>query len=249
MVPLVALALSAAGTGTQMAASEAERKKMEDKARAELSRQKGFQRQSQVELQKSIAQSGPDVARKQMDTGKQTLMDQYSKLADLPLAASSAAESIPVSQSTRGAAESTNQAAQQAQANLGSMDEWTLQQSIKNLRAQQQLGLVSSFARGSQGVLPYELQSAQHSAEGLRAAGMGMSLAGSLAGLYGSLGTLAAPAATTAAQPAAQATASTAQTIPGWGLYGPMLGSMASFYGAGRRQSGYSPYASAPSYY
>ncbi len=182
---LAALALSAAGTGVSMAASKQEQDKMNERATQEMQRQKGFQKQATGEFEKSLGQSGVERAKADTSKGSQILQDQYAKTASLPTGAESASASLPTSQVSEERAGAQNQAARVSQANLGGISEWDINQWIKNLRAQQQLGHIANFARGSANVMPWEIQAASNSRAGEHALGTGLGLAGSLLGLYG----------------------------------------------------------------
>lgn len=185
-VELAALALSAAGTGTSIYAQGQANKRSEDAAQAELVRQKGFQKGATNAFQQSLAQGTPEVAQKQIDEGALKAQQQYAALAQIPL---SVAPTEKTNDEVVQQGAQSGQLAQQAlsRAKLQGYSTWDLDQWIKNLRAMQQQNMYSSFARGSEQVLPLELQQAQRSMDRTKALGQGLSMAGSLAGLYGAM--------------------------------------------------------------
>jgi hypothetical protein len=201
-VPLIAgLAASAIGTGMQMAASKQEQRRMNQQAQEELSRQKGYRGQADVEFQKSLGKSGVVEARKEIGTGTQNLMDAYKSVQQIPVTL----PGTPTSPSARSVEDvgtgMMNMRSDVARAKLGGYSEFDIQQMIKNVRAQQNLGLIGTSARMSAGVSPYEIQAAGRSAEGLRGAGSLISTLGSLASVYGGMqaGAAAGKTATAAA--------------------------------------------------
>jgi hypothetical protein len=188
VLALVALAGTAAGTGLQMDAASNVRDQENKATSAELLRQKGYQKQATGEFEKSLAQSGPEVAQGQIDTGAANRLAEMNKVAAVPLNTGSPLDlgtPNPV-QSAQSAALLSQQA--QAKAKLGGYSDYDLAQWIKNLRAQQQLGMYSQFARQSQQVLPYELQDAARSGATESSVGGLVSQLGMLAGLAGASG-------------------------------------------------------------
>lgn len=199
---LVALALTAAGTGTSMAASAAEQDAMNQKTKQEVLRQKGIQKKSTGEFEKSLAAGAPKVAQQQIDSGAEARLADMQKTAALPIGGASPLEmsSSNAVQAGQAAAQMSQQA--QAKAKLGVYSDFDLQQWIKNLRAQQQIGMYGQFARQSAQVLPYELQAAGRSAEDMRGAGTGLSAAGALVGLGGAAGAFGSGASAASSAPA-----------------------------------------------
>lgn len=75
-----------------------------------------------------------------------------------------------------------------ARAKLGGYSDWALQQSINNLRNQQALNQISSFAGGeARNVFPLQMYAAQHSNDALAAVGQAISSIGGAAGNYAQL--------------------------------------------------------------
>lgn len=205
-VGLISLALAAAGTGTSMAASASEKDAMNKKTEAEVLRQQGYQKKSTGEFQQSLAKSGAETAQKQIDTGAAQRLAEMQKIQSVPVGGASPLDlSAPNTVQAGQAAAQLGQQAQ-AKAKLGGYSDFDLQQWIKNLRAQQQIGMYGQFAKQSAQVLPYELQAAATSAETERGIGTGLSALGSLVGVGGAAGALGggASAASGAAQGASQ---------------------------------------------
>lgn len=198
---IIALALSAAGTGTSMAASAAEESAMNDKTKAEVLRQKGYQQKSTGEFERSLAQSAPKVAQQQIDSGAEARLGDLTKASQIPISGAGPLDlSAPNTVQAGQAAAQLGQQAQ-AKAKLGGYSDFDLQQWIKNLRAQQQIGMYGQFAKQSSQVLPYELQAAARSAEDMRGAGTALSAAGMLTGLGGAAGAFGGGASAASAAP------------------------------------------------
>lgn len=184
-IALIAAGLSAAGAGATIAGNERSRSHMEEQAQNELGRQKGFQRQAQQQFQQSADQSDVQHAMAQQQQGEQQRLAAMSATMSQPLLANNNpvdSNSQSITQQQGGQAALGQSAA--AQAKLGGMSEWDLQQWIKNIRANQMLGIIGSNARNSAQVLPMELAQAQHSGDALRGVGMGLSALGALGSGY-----------------------------------------------------------------
>lgn len=202
---LAGIGLALAGTAAQVSASAQARAAAERKTRKELLRQQEFKEGARRAFNVSLEQSTPEVAQRQIGQGTEQRQQEYERVKNLPF--SSAGEVVPGSPSS--VVETTKRAGQEqglslAQARLGGYTNWDLQQAIKNLRANQAIGLESSLARGSANVLPFELQDAAHAGDTLAGIGSLLSTVGAGLGTYG---VLSAPAASayTAAAPAAGA--------------------------------------------
>lgn len=186
---LIGLALGLAGTGASVAASEEAKGAAEKKTREELTRQQNYQNQAAKVFGLSQEASAPSVAEGQIAAGQKTAQDEYAKLQATPLSMStpeSALGDAQISQNKSDAAfadrTSRASAVNQGFANL------SLQQYLKNLAANQQINVQSSRAQNSQNVLPYELNTAAHSADGLMQLGAGLGATGSILGSLGGPG-------------------------------------------------------------
>lgn len=182
---LVGLALSAAGTGAEMYSSAREGEKMNKAAEDEFARQRGYQKEATKTFQGSLAQATPAVQAQQQNIGQQKIQENVAKTQAV------ARNVIPTSMDS-GPSELVQKEATAAGAAQGAqlgryqgMDEYSLRQWINNLRAQQQLQVITNLARGSEGTLPFVLNQARQSQEGTRALGQGLGALGSIVGTYG----------------------------------------------------------------
>lgn len=187
-------ALAAAGAGTQMAAASAARSAENQKVTDEMARQAQYQQQGKQAFATSLAQSSQPVAQQQMQQGSDAAMREYQKLEALPLASSAAPFQGGGSAQNLEAGRTLQ--SNQAQANLQGYTKWDLDQAIKNLTANQRLGIIGTNASRSAGVLPYEVQQAAHSQDTLAGIGGLLGTAGSLVGNYGALSGLGRAAGT-----------------------------------------------------
>lgn len=201
----VGAALAAAGTGMSIAGNEQAKAAMERAQAAEGRRQKKYQQEAQGALSQSIDQSTRGVADKQLAEGEAARLKAYAEAGKTPLQALPTGtsgnavvgnKSNPIADARARAAATANawnQLASKAQARMGSYEDWGLKQGVKNARANQNLGIVSSLARGSANVLPIEIQDAAHSGDELSGWGQLVSALGMVAGA--GAGAFAAPAA------------------------------------------------------
>lgn len=180
---LAALGLTLTGTGAQFAGQQKERSAANAAVGAELGRQQGFLNRAQPVFQQSLAQSTPSAAQQQIGQGQQQALQDINRVQAIPLSAS-----MP----SFGNVNTANQVARQGLANKAYSEfkgysNYPLQQYIKDLSAGSQLGLIGSEAQASEGVLPYELQQAAQSQQGLEALGSLLQMGGMLTGLSGLL--------------------------------------------------------------
>jgi hypothetical protein len=178
------LALSAAGTGVSIANARATQERMNDIVRRQVAAAEEFQRQATPEFQRSLGESGAEAARRSLTAGEQTALRGYKEVGGFPTTAPSPfLEDALVSARTQariGQSERAN-AALQGYQNVA------VQQYLANLRAQQNLGVISGLAGSKAAITPYLLQSAQNEGQNLAAVGSLLGTAGSLAGVYGGL--------------------------------------------------------------
>lgn len=180
-IALAGLILSLAGTAASVASAERTKSQMNDALAASMRRQRKREDEAQGVVQQSLAKSSRASAEEQLQQGAQQSQAEYQRLAQIP--ATSAAlpfGSSPQQQQIVGAENAQSNAARAA---LMGYSNYDLLQMIKNLRAQQQLGVVGNFAGGDLGLLPLQMQAAQRSGDTL--AGVG-SIASSLGGYFSS---------------------------------------------------------------
>lgn len=228
---LAGLALTAAGTGMNMAANAGTQSAVANAVAAEQARQKGFQQAANTVAQKSIAASTEPIAQDQIAQGAQARMNAYTQLAAKVPAASTVAlpgqtkpggavDTDPTGRAQAEAAATANawsNAVGGAQARLGGYEDWGLKQNIKNRQASEQIGVQANLSKGSASVLPFEVAAAQHSNDELSGWGQLVSALGSVA-MMGAASGMGAPLAQTA---------SPAITAPAWAVQGSGVGTVA----------------------
>lgn len=216
-IALIAAGLSLAGAGATAVGNEQSHRAMESAAQDEMARQKGYQKKATEQYQQSAAVSDVATAQQQARQGEQQRLEQYAQAAKAPLVATQSpldTQSQTITQQQGGQAQ--QQLAGAAQARMGGMSEWDLQQWIKNIRANQMLGIIGANARNSAQVLPMELAGAQHKGDAWRMGGTVLGALGALGGGYASFLSAPAQASTLATGSAIASAAAPA----GVGLYG-----------------------------
>lgn len=195
-VALVAgLALSAAGTGMQLAGASKARREMQSKQDAEAARQRRYDEQAQATYQQSLEKSDRATADTETAGGAQRRQQAYANIQAHQAAGGMAQPRVTTTGSTGAAAARTNANVRSAgnawsrlvggaQSRLGGADDWGLQQQIRNRRAAQDLALTGSNARRSASLLNNEMAIASHAGDGLNAWGKLTGALGSLAGAY-----------------------------------------------------------------
>lgn len=193
-VALVAgLALSAAGTGMQMAGASRARREMQGAQDAEAARQRRYDEQAQATYAQSLAKSDRGTAEAETATGAQRRERAYANVAahqaagglaqpQVTRTGTAGAAAARTGATVRSAGNAWSRLVGGAQARLGGADDWGLQQQIRNRRASEDLAITGSNARRSAGLLGNEMQVARHAGDGLRAWGQLTSALGSLAG-------------------------------------------------------------------
>lgn len=175
---LAALA-AAAGAGLQMAGNQKASNEMERKVRAELLRQKGYQQQAEAAYAQNAKQNTAPVAQKEISTGAGERQAAYETAQAVPLTQGQASVvGNPLAMSEKVKLALSNQ----ARSKMAGYDQWALARMLDNEQANQAIGTVNNFARGSNNVLPLELQRASHAGDSLNQIGQLVGLAGMLAG-------------------------------------------------------------------
>lgn len=176
---MAGMAAEAVGAAMQSYAALKDARKMESTFNAALKQQYKYRQQGKEAFDLSLAQATPEVAQQQIQGGANTRMAGYEMAAQSPLGFTTA----PTTSQMRDVA--AGQMAGKQRAQLGGYSDWALQQSIKNVQAQNRLNQISSFAGGQAQILPYAMYDAQHAYDKLAAAGAILQTAGS--GAAGSL--------------------------------------------------------------
>lgn len=182
---IVAALAALAGAGTSYYGARKSQQEMEQAAGAEIKRQKRYQQEATAAQQQSFQQSTPFVGEQQIEAGRQAALENYSRLNALPL--SGAQAPFGQTEGSRVVTEGQNRLSNAARASLTGYNQWQLDQAIKNIRAQQALGIIGSNANQSTTLLPLELQSAQQAGAGTQALGGLISSLGGLAGSYAAM--------------------------------------------------------------
>lgn len=197
-------AMAAAGAGMGMAGAAESKGAMNEARNAELLRQRGYQEQADKTVQASIGQSTRGVTDKQLAEGEASRNAGYAKVGQVVPGAQSAslpgqngtvtageAGSGPTARAAATASKTANawgRLVGGAQAKLGSYQDWGLAQRIKDARANSDLSVTNSFARGSANVLPVEMEAASHTGDELAGWGQLVGALGSATGMAGAVG-------------------------------------------------------------
>ena len=195
---VAALALSAAGTGMQMAGAKKARDKMDDTRRAEMLRQKGYQRDADAAYEANRSKADRGTAEAEMAAGAQRREQEYQAVGQNTLGVAAPMATPAAGNQTAGAAsrmaanvQATGNAwtnmVNSARAKLGGSDDWELNQAIRNQRANEGIGIASSHARSSANLLPGEMQDASRAGDKLAGWGQLVSALGSVTGMYGAV--------------------------------------------------------------
>lgn len=180
-LPLIGLAVGAAGTGLQIAGNEetqgAENKAVQD----ELNTQQQFASKGKGIFQQSVAQSGSDVANQQIQQGTGSQLAKYAMAQGQPTGVPSSVSSDPITQAASDAVVGQQNQAQAVESGLG---DYGFQQGIKNQGVNRALNINAADARAWQSTLGPTLQQASQAGAPLGLAGSGLGMLGQLAGLY-----------------------------------------------------------------
>lgn len=177
LIPILA-AVASAGLG--YAGQEQSKSAMNDATRAEIERQRQFQDETRKKFSASLAESTKPVAEQQIQQGTNERLQGYQQLQQIPLETG-----VPIQgqSNVRNVVDAGNIGVlNRSRAKLGGNDLWLLDQSVKNLRADQALAQINQNAQISQSLLPGELERASQKGAGLQTAGQ---LVGLLGNLYG----------------------------------------------------------------
>lgn len=190
----VGAALSAAGAGASIAASEQSKKAIQSVRNAEIERQKGYQSDAQALLQKNIKESDVTAAQADMAGGDTTRQNAYQQAQGqtmgAPLESQSGGNRMVKGEATRASdfSNAWTKIGNTTRAKLGGYAEWGTQQAGRTQRGNMAMAAISRNARGSADVLPIEAEQASHKGDKLAAVGQGLGIAGSVAGMAGAAG-------------------------------------------------------------
>lgn len=152
-----------------MAAAEQSKAAMRNVVDSELARQRRYQQQGAAIAAESLAASTRDSADSGIASGQQQRQQAYANVGKREMGVVAPQnKDVPREVSTGLAMRQGSSDAQRA-AIMGYND-WLLNQQIKDIRAQRELGMIGQFSQESAGVMPYELRDAQHAGDSLRTA-------------------------------------------------------------------------------
>lgn len=191
---IAGLVLTAGSIAANSAAASQANKAREGAMTAERIRQKGYQQEADA-LNQDAQSQYQDFGTKQ-ETKAGQLADYYQgQQAAAPLpdsAVPTSASNITVQEEAkqRDAAKDYTDKTGAALGQLRAFGDVMADTGRVQARDASQIGQIGGFMRGSQGVLPYELEAASHKGDGLRTAGSIMGAVGSML----TMGSLMAPA-------------------------------------------------------
>jgi hypothetical protein len=176
---------SLGGAGLQYSAANSERNAMNDAVGAEINRQNAFSNQAKSVFNTSLGQSTPQAAGNQIALGKLASLGTLNN-TQLPASATSLPGDLGLGANPGAAAGNATQAAEnttsnQADAAMQGYSNYGLQQYLKDLQAKNQLGVINQNAQGWAGILPYQVQAAQQSQQGMTDIGQLLSALGGAA--------------------------------------------------------------------
>lgn len=181
-LPLIGLAISAAGTGVSVAANRSAQKRMNDQVKASLARQDTFTRRGDDLFKKNLGETGAAAATRNIAQGEQQAADLYRSVQALPSGAGLPATN-DATVNNRTGLEIAN--ANQASAALQGYPNMSLLQWLNNAETDRLLGVNNNLSASNARILPYQLQGAQASAADMAALGSLLGTGGSLLGMWG----------------------------------------------------------------
>jgi hypothetical protein len=193
--PLIALALTAAGTAASAAGARKAQKAQAGAREAERTRQKGFQSEADARAAENLASTNKGAT----DSGMKKAEDERKAASDAAvaevrapveatganLAGDGSAAKLVAGETATQAAKGLGYAIQQgaAKAKLAGFNDVGFENALMNARTNQDIARIANFAKGSSDVLPVELEAAAQKGQGLRTLGSVLSTAGTVAGI------------------------------------------------------------------
>lgn len=191
---LAALAVSAAGTGANIAGQNQAAGARDAATRAEMNRQAGYRKEAQAIAEQSISESGAANAQQDINANTADRAARFNAIVSqgqAPLTGNTVNRSV-VTTAAGGrmtpqgtaSAQAWNKILGGAQARLGGYSDWGLSRNIAAQRAGQKLDTIGTDARNSANILQADLMDANHAGDGLSMAGTVLGALGSLGGMY-----------------------------------------------------------------
>lgn len=143
----------------QSVAATMESQAMYQAFQAELARQHGYDQQAYGAFLNSLPGQSAETANDQITKGQDQRMQDYSQLQQTPLVAGQSGPS-----GTDAAMLNLSDA---SRSRIGGYGDWKINQTINNIKTQDQLNKISNFAGGTASVFPYRMYAAQHSQDEL----------------------------------------------------------------------------------
>lgn len=178
---IAGLAASLIGAGLSASAASSEQNAQNNAVKQELLRQQGFAQQGQKVFANNLAASTPQATQSGIQTGANQAANAVQLARAVPLSLGQSV-SIPGQDSYSQATSARTALSDQANAANQGYNQFAVQQALRNLLSNQQLGVIGQASQSSGGILPYEVQQAGQSSAGQ--AGLG-SLLSSLGGVLG----------------------------------------------------------------
>jgi hypothetical protein len=203
--PLVALALTAAGTAATAAGVRKAQKAQAGAREAERTRQKGFQSEADARAAENLASTNKgatDSGMAKAEGERKAASDAAVAEVRAPVEATGAnlagdgsAAKLVAGENATQAAKGLGYAIQQgaAKAKLAGFNDVGFENALMNARTNQDIARIANFAKGSSDVLPVELEAAAQKGQGLRTLGSVLSTAGTVAGIGVGSGWFGAP--------------------------------------------------------
>jgi hypothetical protein len=177
---LAALGTTALGAGLDYAGGQQSKNAMNNVVNSTIGRENQFTNQAQGVFNNSLAQSTPKAAQQQMGQGQQQLGGLISQAQNVP-----ASFSMPSFGATNTAQQGVRQGlSNQAAQNMAGYQTYGIDQAIKDLQANSQLGVIGNEAQSAASIMPVQLQQASQRGQPLQAAGGLLGSLGELGGLY-----------------------------------------------------------------
>lgn len=176
-IPMI---LQAAGGVLQGVAAKKAQLKMFDEYKKEVKRQDAYAQEALGMLHSRVGSAGVEGAEQQMEAGRNQRLADFSNALRLNLAPTN---NLSLTPQDRAAFDVTTK----SRAKLGSYSDWALKQAIQDIKTQQALNQVSSFAAGTSQVFPYRQYDAQHAYDWLSSFGQALGAAGGTASNFQAL--------------------------------------------------------------
>lgn len=181
--PIIALALSAAGTGAGIAANQQVRRATNNRLNEENIRQRRYQQQATDVFNKGLAEAGPSANEESMQSGAERFRQTFGDITQTPFAEANTGVGALTDQTVKDRVDTDRQREGQVGGAMMGYNQRQLDNAIKRTMSLLDTSRINNFSQGSLGALQTELLDAQHAGDTLGNVGMGLSTAGSLAGL------------------------------------------------------------------